>query len=147
MMTREEIIKEYETAVAALAVAVAAGIKGAKKSYELFKAGLNALRPVSREQELEAENMELKERIINWRKYMAPTREQVEQVWKGEWLHDPETGYECCEKCRHTICLNDYLNGNPPPFCEFCGAPMTDEAVEMAMEKINEMEGTENGLD
>ena len=39
---------------------------------------ISALRPVSREQELEAENKELKERIVNWRKYMAPTREQVE---------------------------------------------------------------------
>ena len=49
-MTREEIIHEYEDAVAAHAVAAAAGIKGAEKSYELFKAGLEALRPVSREQ-------------------------------------------------------------------------------------------------
>lgn len=49
-MTREEIIKEYEAAVAAHAAAAAAGIKGAEKSYELFKAGLDALRPVSREQ-------------------------------------------------------------------------------------------------
>lgn len=103
---------------------------------------LSALRPVSREQELEAENMELKERIVNWRKYMAPTREQVEKVWKGEWLHDPETGYECCKECRHTICLNDYLNGNPPPFCEFCGAPMTDEAVEMVMERLEALHET-----
>ena len=45
---------------------------------------ISALRPVSREQELEAENKELKERIVNWRKYMAPTREQVE-IWRGEW--------------------------------------------------------------
>lgn len=48
-MTREEIIHEYEDAVAAHAVAAAAGINGAEKSYELFKAGLEALRPVSRE--------------------------------------------------------------------------------------------------
>ena len=48
-MTREEIIHEYEAAVAAHAAAAAAGIKGAEKSYELFKAGLSALRPVSRE--------------------------------------------------------------------------------------------------
>ena len=48
-MTREEISKEYEAAVAAHAAAAAAGIKGAEKSYELFKAGLDALRPVSRE--------------------------------------------------------------------------------------------------
>ena len=50
MMTRDEIIKEYEAAVAAHAAAAAAGIKGAGKSYELFKAGLDALRPVSREE-------------------------------------------------------------------------------------------------
>ena len=50
MMTRDEIIKEYEAAVAAHAAAAAAEIKGAAKSYELFKAGLSALRPVSREQ-------------------------------------------------------------------------------------------------
>ena len=49
-MTREEIIHEYEAAVTAHAAAAAAGIKGAEKSYELFKAGLSALRPVSREQ-------------------------------------------------------------------------------------------------
>lgn len=83
---------------------------GTGKYMNALKMAISALRPIS--------------------------REQVEKVWKGEWLHDPETGYECCEKCRHTICLNDYLNGNPPPFCEFCGAPMTDEAVEMVMERL-----------
>ena len=49
-MTREEIIHEYEAAVTAHTAAAAAGIKGAEKSYELFKAGLSALRPVGREQ-------------------------------------------------------------------------------------------------
>lgn len=49
-MTHEEIIKEYEAAVAAHAVAAAAEIRGAEKSYELFKAGLDALRPITREQ-------------------------------------------------------------------------------------------------
>ena len=44
MMTLEEIIHEYEGAVAAHAAAAAAGIKGAEKSYELFKAGMAALR-------------------------------------------------------------------------------------------------------
>ena len=89
---------------------------GTGKYMNALKMAISALRPIS--------------------------REQVEKVWKGEWLHDPETGYECCEKCRHTICLNDYLNGNPPPFCEFCGSPMTDDAVEMVMERLealNEM--------
>ena len=66
----------------------------------------------------------------------GPTREQVEKVWRGEWLHDPETGYEHCDKCSHTISLDDYLNRKPPLFCEMCGAPMTDEAVQMVMERL-----------
>lgn len=48
-MTREEIIKEYENAVVASGLAAAAGNEDAAKSYELFKAGLSALRPVSLE--------------------------------------------------------------------------------------------------
>lgn len=107
-MTREEIIKEYETAVAAHAAAAAAEIKGAEKSYALFKAGLNALRPVS--------------------------REQVEKVWRGEWKHYlPPLGAGDVQ-CRCTRC------GRTPdvetPFCAWCGAPMTDEAVQMVMERM-----------
>ena len=49
-MTMEEIIQEYEEAVVASGLAAAAGNEEAAKSYELFKAGLDALRPVSREQ-------------------------------------------------------------------------------------------------
>ena len=69
------------------------------------------------------------------------TREQVEKVWRGNWLYDPDTGYVCCEKCYHTICLNDYLDKNPPPFCEFCGAPMTDKAVDIIMRRLEEEHG------
>lgn len=64
------------------------------------------------------------------------SRERVEKVWRGEWLHDPETGYEHCDKCSHTISLDDYLNRKPPLFCEMCGAPMTDEAVEVTMKRL-----------
>ena len=67
------------------------------------------------------------------------SREQVEKVWRGEWLHDPETGYEHCDKCSHTISLDDYLNRKPPLFCEMCGAPVTDEAVKMVMERLEEL--------
>ena len=67
------------------------------------------------------------------------SREQVEKVWRGEWLHDPETGYEHCDKCSHTISLDDYLNRKPPLFCEMCGDAKTDEAVEMVMERLEEL--------
>ena len=107
-MTREEIIKEYETAVAAHAAAAAAEIKGAEKSYALFKAGLNALRPVS--------------------------REQVEKVWRGEWVNtNKEVEQICkCSKCGYPI---SYF-WSRTQFCPNCGAPMTDEAVQMVMERL-----------
>lgn len=86
---------------------------GARAAHE---AAISALRPVS--------------------------REQVEKVWRGEWLHDPDTGYEQCENCRHTICLDDYLNRKPSLFCEMCGTAMTDEAVEMVMERLEALYDT-----
>ena len=64
------------------------------------------------------------------------SREQIEKVWRGEWLHDLETGYEHCDKCSHTISLDDYMNRKPPLFCEMCGDAKTDEAVEMVMERL-----------
>ena len=108
----------------------------AKCNYEPTKQAaqlaLTALRSVSREQELEAENKELKERIVNWRKYMAPTREQVEKAWRSEWKPFAESAYGKQYKCpnchtRTSSCSN---------FCPHCGAPMTDEAVQMVMERL-----------
>ncbi len=101
-MTREEIIKEYEDAVASNALVAACGNKAAVKAYELFKAGLHALRPVS--------------------------REQVEKVWRG---------------CPH--CLNSSARQNLGyQYCEHCGRPLTDKAVEMVMERLEELYDTDN---
>ena len=73
------------------------------------------------------------------------SREWVEKVWKGEW----EPGNPICP-----ICGKDKFDGLDadiwadwmPNFCPSCGAPMTDEAVEMVMERINKMEETGDGL-
>lgn len=69
----------------------------------------------------------------------TPTREQVKKVWAG------------CEYCeKHKINLvriemnyND-SPGNPerlnptrvPKFCPICGCPLTDEVLEMVMERM-----------
>ena len=102
------------------------------KLHEALDLALSALRPVSREQELEAENKELKERIVNWRKYVAPTHEQVEKVWRGEWINtNKEVEQICkCSKCGYPI---SYF-WSRTQFCPNCGAPMTDEAVEMVID-------------
>ena len=79
---------------------------------EVFLLALSALRPVS--------------------------REQAEEVWGGEW----EPGNPICP-----ICGKDKFDGLDadiwadwmPNFCPHCGTPMTDEAVEMVMERLEAM--------
>lgn len=108
---------------------------------------IDALRHVSREQDLEAENMELKRRIVNWRKYMAPTREKVEQVWRGcSWCNNegkkPEN-WECSllNDDGFSVTVGGEVVWTNAEFCPVCGRPLTDEALEMVMERINKMEG------
>ena len=91
------------------------------------------------------------------------SREQVEKVCKGEWIkrhkhrggfrrvkgiddmgeqHEVTIDERCeyddlyCSKCGKQS-PDNFLN-----FCGYCGAPMTDEAVEMVMERLNKLEET-----
>ena len=103
---------------------------------------ISALRSVSREQELEAENKGLKERIVNWRKYMAPTRKQVEKVWRGEWIIGEPDGLGVpihCNRCGWVSNHADqkkWMEYQGHIFCGRCGAPMSDEAVQMVMDRL-----------
>ena len=99
--------------------------------YEVAEVALSALRPVS--------------------------RERVEKVWRGEWVkrhkhrggfhrvkgiddmgeqHEVTVDERCeyddlyCSKCGKQS-PDNFLN-----FCGYCGAPMTDEAVEMVMKRM-----------
>lgn len=103
---------------------------------------MEALLLVSREQDLEAENMELKKRIVNWRKYMSPTREKVEQVWRGKWVPEMNcfsvAAYHTCSKCGEIAETVETGDEQLSDFCPFCGAPMTDEAVDMMMKRWKE---------
>ena len=87
---------------------MADGVKNAERRIAALNLALSALRPVS--------------------------REQVEKVWRGVWKHYlPPLGagnIQCrCTKCGRTPDVET-------PFCAWCGAPMTDEAVEMVMERL-----------
>ena len=80
---------------------------------EAMKVALSALRPVS--------------------------REQVEQM-RSRWVPLNNTQEHFCESCGvafnlYAYCKNDYQ------FCPACGAPMTDEAVEMVMERVEALHG------
>ena len=70
------------------------------------------------------------------------SREQVEKVWRGEW-EDMREAYNDVPKRRCSRCKRVFI-GLDTPFCEACGAPMTDEAVEMVMER---MEAITNATD
>ena len=88
------------------------------------------------------------------------SREQVEKVWRGEWVkrhkhrggfrrvkgiddmgeqHEVTIDERCeyddlyCSKCGKQS-PDNFLN-----FCGYCGAPMTDEAVEMVMERLRSL--------
>ena len=143
-MTREEAIKWMEETIqdaeGLLDKCSPALKEEVLEQNEVFKIAISALRSVSREQELEAENKGLKERIVNWRKYMAPTREQVEKVWRSEWIHPHWSNDVHCMDCKrcgkeayHRLFrgVRDYYL-----FCPHCGAPLTDEAVEMVMDRL-----------
>lgn len=81
----------------------------------------------------------------------GPTREQVEKM-RGEWEWFDETvgtpidGYERewgwqCSKCK-TVLPDEFDNPDDSPamrFCQWCGAPMTDKAVDMVMERLEAM--------
>ena len=80
------------------------------------------------------------------------SREQVEKVWRGEWeWYDEEIGSPLegierewgwrCSKCK-AVLPDDFDDPDNPPamrFCQWCGAPMTDEAVDMVMERMEAM--------
>ena len=58
------------------------------------------------------------------------SREQVEKVWRGEWdSNGPRDIVVYCKQCM----MPQDIDTN---FCHSCGAAMTDEAVEMVMERL-----------
>ncbi len=71
------------------------------------------------------------------------SREQVEKVWRGEWIAVREAvgGYKCsrCKAEAVLDCNDEFVLDN---FCPRCGAAMTDEAVEITMRRLG---GNNNG--
>ena len=58
------------------------------------------------------------------------SRERVEKVWRGEWIPVEDNAfYNRCSKCGK-IAIGKHS------FCRNCGSPMTDEAVQMVMERM-----------
>lgn len=129
-MTREEAIKVLKNG----GIKVCGEADRISEFIAALDVALDALIPPTRENELESENRELKERIVNWRKYMAPTREQVEKM-RGEWIIEDAGDGDRRKKC--SLC-NQPISGwwGRDRFCANCGSPMTDEAVDIMLKRM-----------
>ena len=110
-MTREEAIKQLES-LRAHCDSMYTGRFDSEEVWnediEALGLALSALRPVS--------------------------RERVEKVWRGEW-EDMREAYNDVPKRKCSRCKRVFI-GLDTPFCEACGAPMTDEAVEMVIRRL-----------
>ena len=117
MMTREEARIELQ----AMKDTFEEYEHGGSRGQMALKVALSALRPVS--------------------------REQVEKVWRGEWMGsadgyaDGELVYDTweCSHCGYVIDEED----DPdmlPQFCPKCYAAMTDEAVEMVIKRLEALQ-------
>lgn len=91
---------------------------GGSRCQMALKVALSALRPVS--------------------------RERVEMVFGGKWEEETYTTVSGrgrvihSKKCTCSACGK--ANGRAKTnFCPHCGAPMTDEAVQMVMERMNKL--------
>ena len=74
------------------------------------------------------------------------SREQVEAAWRSYWdgfSNDYADGYEVYDEWQCRKCGFEVETDEPetlPRFCPSCGAPMTDEAVEMVTERLEALQ-------
>lgn len=71
------------------------------------------------------------------------SREQVKKVWRGEWTAKhyidgilEGINFDECSKCGYQRVIERQELKTKFLFCPQCGAPMTDEAVEMVVERL-----------
>lgn len=65
----------------------------------------------------------------------VPTQEQVEKVWRGEWINK-HSAYDhkifTCAQCGKQISIQ----GENLDFCPKCGSAQTDKAVDIVMKRL-----------
>ena len=70
------------------------------------------------------------------------SREQVEKVWRGEWLHPHWHNSESCadcSRCNADVGHREFRGVQTEyNFCPVCGAAQNDKAVDMVMERWKE---------
>ena len=120
-MTREEAIEVLENGGwwdLLIPITTIEGRVEEDKLHEALDLALSALRPVSREQVEKVQG--------EW----IPVCDTVQDVLREFPQYEMLRGYKC------SLCGR--FEEKEQPFCN-CGAPMTDEAVEMVMERLEAM--------
>lgn len=119
-MTKEEAIERFEKQLTAAQAVLDSGFGTNlgesdllyRRRKEMAEIALSALRPI--------------------------TREQVEKVWRGEWMFpifaDQKDANDLRCQCSECGSIETPLARHR--FCPSCGTPMTDEAVDMVMERL-----------
>ena len=64
--------------------------------------------------------------------------EQVEKVWRGEWILDEDDGKYQCDNCK----IKFPVNYN---FCPYCGSAKTEKAMQKVIGKLESLEEMKNG--
>lgn len=123
-MTRAEAIERLEKLIALYEMASTENkMIDYSGMIDALKFSLSALRPVS--------------------------RERVEKVWRGEWItkHYVDgilegTNFDECSKCGYQRVFENPELKTKYIFCPNCGTPMTAEAVQMVMERLEALHET-----
>ncbi len=71
------------------------------------------------------------------------SREQVDKVWRGEWIIQERKHSEFIKKCSKCgFPISGWWGADK--FCAYCGSPMTDEALEMVMDRLEALKDAES---
>ena len=99
------------------------------------------------QEKLRPQIMELVQNIATLRPI---SRERVEKVWRGEWItkHYVDgilegTNFDECSKCGYQRVFENPELKTKYMFCPGCGRAMRDEAVDMVMERMEALHGTD----
>jgi len=90
----------------------------------------------------------LSEWVNAWQKaalsaFRPVSREKVEKVWRGEWIK--KDGYTECSKCEYWYdSPENEDDGDRLAFCPNCGAPMTDEAVDIRLKELEALKDADD---
>ena len=66
------------------------------------------------------------------------SREQVEKVCRGAWIDTNHRTSSC--KCTKCGAVQEYET----PFCPYCGAPLTDEAMDLVIDRLEALKDADD---